>query len=70
MSHHFLAPIADELSNKVKHLYSALHQAQSIISKLEQENNHLQDVLMGLTSINKENSDNVYEAGDDSWCAV
>lgn len=47
--------IADELANKVKYLQVALSQAEDIINQLENENNILKDVLMGLTSKNKEN---------------
>jgi hypothetical protein len=45
--------IADELANKVKHLHSALSQAQNIIETLEQENNRLYDVLISLASHDK-----------------
>ena len=44
--------VADELANKVKHLQTALNQAQSIINTLETENHRLQDVLINLTSEN------------------
>lgn len=46
--------VADELSHKIQYLYRALSQAQDIISKLEQENHRLQDVLIGLASENNE----------------
>jgi hypothetical protein len=48
------AYVADELVNRVRHLHKALCQAESIILKLEQENNRLQDALNGLASENNE----------------
>ena len=44
--------VADELANKVKHLQSALTQAERIIHTLEIENHRLQDVLINLASEN------------------
>jgi hypothetical protein len=44
--------IADELANKVRFLHAALHQAENIISKLENENQRLHDVLINLASQN------------------
>jgi hypothetical protein len=46
--------VADELAIKVKYLSKALSQTKDIISKLEQENNRLKDVLISLASENKE----------------
>lgn len=45
--------ISDELANKVKHLHSALSQANNIIDTLEKENNRLYDVLISLASNDK-----------------
>lgn len=45
--------VADELAHKVKVLTKALSQAEKIVSKLEEENQKLKDVLMGLTSNDK-----------------
>lgn len=39
--------VADELQNKVKHLHSAIEQAQEIISVLESENNRIR-ALFGM----------------------
>jgi HD-like signal output (HDOD) protein len=36
--------VADELSNKVYHLYKALEQAQKIIQVLEEENKELKKI--------------------------
>ena len=44
--------IGDELANKVRVLSQALAKAETIILSLEQENNALKDVLIGLTSEN------------------
>lgn len=44
--------VADELANKVKHLQSALTQAENIINILEAENHRLKDVLINLASEN------------------
>lgn len=46
--------VGDELANKVKVLTKALEQANTLISKLEEENNNLVDALNSLTSLNKE----------------
>jgi hypothetical protein len=46
--------VADELAYKVKHLHSALIQAEKIINTLENENNRLKDVLISLASENNE----------------
>jgi len=46
--------VGDELANKVKILTKALEQANSLISKLEEENNNLMDALSSLASLNKE----------------
>lgn len=46
--------VGDELANKVKILTKALEQANTLISKLEEENNNLIDALNNLTSLNKE----------------
>lgn len=52
--------VADELANKVKHLQSALSQAESIINTLETENHRLQDVLINLAS--KNNTDLILDS--------
>lgn len=44
--------VADELANKVKVLSQALSKAEQIIAILEEENDSLKDVLMGLASEN------------------
>ena len=46
--------VGDELANKVKILTKALEQANTLISKLEEENNNLIDALNNLASLNKE----------------
>lgn len=46
--------VGDELANKVKILTKALEQANTLISKLEEENNNLMDALSSLASLNKE----------------
>lgn len=46
--------VGDELANKVKILTKALQQANTLISKLEEENNNLMDALNSLASLNKE----------------
>jgi hypothetical protein len=55
--------VADELANKVRFLHTALSQAEDIISKLEEENKRLQDVLINLASKNNKGYilDFVYE---------
>jgi hypothetical protein len=40
--------VADELSNKVYHLYKALEKAQEIILVLEEENKNLKDIVDAL----------------------
>lgn len=62
--------ISDELANKVKYLHIALSQAQSIISKLEKENNRLHDVLIGLASENNKGYVLDSEAFDESVYTV
>jgi hypothetical protein len=52
MKNKMSAYVADELVNRIKHLHKALFQAESIIAKLEQENNRLQDALVSLASEN------------------
>lgn len=52
--------IGDELAHKVRVLNQALAEAEKIISVLEQENNHLIDVLIGLASEN--NQDQVLDS--------
>lgn len=64
------AYIADELAHKNKYLHIALHQAQSIISTLEKENNRLRDVLAHLTSINNKDGCVSLEDKNDRLCAV
>lgn len=54
--------ISDELANKVKVLTKALYQAESIIHKLEEENQTLNDALNNLASINKEDCADEQEA--------
>lgn len=54
--------ISDELANKVKVLTKALCQAESIIHKLEEENQTLNDALNNLASINKEDCADEQEA--------
>lgn len=44
--------VADELANKVRVLSQALSKAEQIIATLEEENDSLKDVLMGLASEN------------------
>ena len=46
--------VGDELANKVRILTKALEQANTLISKLEKENNNLMDALNSLASLNKE----------------
>lgn len=53
--------IADDLANKVVHLYEALNKAQDRISYLEQQNEILSDVLASLTSLNKEDYEQHFE---------
>jgi hypothetical protein len=62
--------VADELAVKVKYLSIALSQAKSIISKLEQENHRLQDVLISLASQNNEDYILDSEAFDESVYTV
>lgn len=62
--------MADELLNRIRHLYKALNQAEQIMSKLEQENKRLQDVLNGLTSENNEDHTMSGEAFNGSVCTV
>lgn len=53
--------IADDLANKVVHLYEALNKAQNRIESLEQQNAFLSDVLDDLTSLNKEDCEEYFE---------
>lgn len=53
--------VADDLANKVVHLYEALNKAQDRISCLEQENEILSDVFASLTSLNKEDYEQYFE---------
>lgn len=40
--------VADELSNKVYHLYKALNQAEKIIDLLEEENKNLKVMIQSI----------------------
>jgi hypothetical protein len=62
--------VADELSNKVRCLSLALSQAKDIISKLENENDRLKDVLINLASSNNEGYVLDSEAFNESVCAA
>jgi hypothetical protein len=42
--------VADELANKVYHLTKALNTAESIIKTLEQENEHLKEILSSISN--------------------
>lgn len=53
--------IADDLANKVVHLYELLNKAQNKIDFLEQQNAFLSDVLHNLTSLNKEDYEEYFE---------
>ena len=46
--------MTDELIGRVKHLHTALNQAEKIINTLEIENQRLKDVLANLASENNE----------------
>lgn len=58
--------VSDELSNKVKCLHNALLDAQDIISKLQIENNRLQDALISLACLNNKDYILNNEAVDES----
>ena len=62
--------VADELATKVKFLSYALSQAKDIISKLEQENNRLKDVLISLASENNEDYVLDSEAFNEPVCSL
>jgi hypothetical protein len=62
--------VADELANKVRFLHIALSQAEDIISKLEEENKRLQDVLINLASENNKGYVLDSEAFNEPVCAA
>lgn len=53
--------IADDLANKVVQLYELLNKAQNKIELLEEQNAILSDVLINLTSLNKEDCEEYFE---------
>lgn len=62
--------VSDELAHKVKTLYEALNQANTIIESLKIENQRLTDVFINLTSLNKEDYDTTSENMNESLIAV
>jgi DNA integrity scanning protein DisA with diadenylate cyclase activity len=62
--------VADELAYKVKTLHIALNQANNIIETLKIENQRLTDVLINLTSLNKEDYGYSHEIMNESIVAI
>ena len=60
----------DELVNKFHYLSRELIIAKNHISTLENENKYLRDVLINLTSVNKENYNQSFEDSCESTVSV
>lgn len=69
-NHNMNIHVADELSNKVKCLSVALSQARDIISKLENENDRLKDVLFSLTRLTNKDCMLDSKTVNESVCAA